>query len=204
MLSLTLKVENKVGHKFPSGIPARRSWLHVIVKDGRGQVVFESGKSQADGSIAGNDADVNPATYEPHYDLITSQDQVQIYEPIMLDSDGLATYTLLRAAIYAKDNRLLPSGFNKATAPADIAVRGSAVDDGNFTAGQDLITYRVNVYGKRRPLTVTGELLFQTVSYPFVEDMRNGATDLVNRFLGFYDATDKTPKMISTVQTSVR
>ncbi|MGC8781083.1 MAG: hypothetical protein ACP5UQ_09485, partial [Anaerolineae bacterium] len=81
-----------------------------------------SGKPDPDGTIAGNDADADPLKFEPHYDLITAADQVQIYEPIMGDHEGKVTYTLLRAARYLKDNRLLPAGADKAKLPADIAV----------------------------------------------------------------------------------
>jgi hypothetical protein len=47
---------------------------------------FESGKQNPDGSIQGNAADTDPLAYEPHYDLITQPDQVQIYEGIMQNS----------------------------------------------------------------------------------------------------------------------
>jgi len=204
VLSVALSVQNEAGHKFPSGIPARRAWLHVTIKDARSRVVFESGRPQANGSIEGNNADLNPAQYEPHYDIITLPTQVQIYEPIMLDSDDAVTYTLLRAAAYAKDNRLLPFGFDKATAAADIAVWGSAEADANFIGGEDRITYSANVSGKRRPLTVTAKLLYQPVSYPFAENLRQDGTEQVARFFGFYDAADKTPRVISQVQASVR
>jgi hypothetical protein len=204
VLSVALNVQNEAGHKFPSGIPARRAWLHVTIRDARNQVVLESGKPLADGSIAGNNADANSAHYEPHYDLITSPTEVQIYEPIMLDSDDAVTYTLLRAAAYAKDNRLLPAGFDKATAAPDIAVWGSAAGDANFIGGEDTVTYRANVYRKRRPLTVTAELLYQSVSYPFAEDLREDGAEQVTRFFGFYDPADKTPRVVSQVQTSVR
>ena len=64
--------------------------------------------------IDGNDAVEGPLDFEPHYETITSPDQVQIYEPIMLkQATEAVTYTLLRAYEYAKDNRLLPAGFDK-------------------------------------------------------------------------------------------
>ena len=68
----------------------------------------------------GVDADADRATFEPHYDLITSPDQVQVYEAIMGNNLNEVTYTLLRGADYLKDNRLLPQGFDKATAPSDV------------------------------------------------------------------------------------
>lgn len=204
VLDVTLQVSNRTGHKVPSGIPTRRAWLHVTVKDAAGKIIFESGKPQADGSIAGNDADILRSTYEPHYDLITSPDQVQIYESVMLDSDNAVTYTLLRAARYAKDNRLLPAGFDPAAASNDIAVQGGAAADGNFTAAGDRVAYRIDASGAQGALTVTAELLFQAVAYPFVEDLRQDVTDLVTGFLAMYDAEPKTPEVVAAVQTTVQ
>ncbi len=72
----------------------------------------------------GNDNDADPAAYEPHYATIDDAEQVQIYESIMGNTDGEVTTTLLRGAGYLKDNRLLPSGFDKDTVGADIACAG--------------------------------------------------------------------------------
>ena len=52
----------------------------------------------------------------------------------MVDRAGAVTTGLLRATGFVKDNRLLPRGFDKATAGPDIAVRGDAAADGNFNA----------------------------------------------------------------------
>ena len=65
----------------------------------------------ADGSIQGVDSDSTGSAYEPHYQQITSAEQVQVYEPIMGDSDGSQTYTLLQAAAYLKDNQVPRKGF---------------------------------------------------------------------------------------------
>jgi len=101
-LAVTVVVQSRVGHKFPTGFPSRRSWLHVAVQDSGGQVVFESGAMEPDGSIVGNDNDADAAAYEPHYGTIVSPDQVQIYEPILQDTEGNVTTALLRASGYVK------------------------------------------------------------------------------------------------------
>ena len=200
-LTVTLHVENKVGHKFPSGFPSRRAWVHLIVTDADGKTVFESGKPKADGSIAGNDADENGSAYELHHDVISSPDQVQIYEPIMQNSEGKVTYTLLRGASYAKDNRLLPLGFDKESASEDVAARGKAMHDVSFVGGGDSVTYQISASGYSGPFVVAAELLYQTIAHRFMLDLQQDSTDpLVDRFSHYYDSTDKTPILIHKVE----
>jgi len=93
-LDVELAVASTTGHKLPTAYPSRRAWLHVVVTDGGGAVVFESGAARADGSIAGNDNDADGARFEPHYDEVTSADQVQIYEAIMVDRSDAVTKPL--------------------------------------------------------------------------------------------------------------
>jgi hypothetical protein len=203
LLMVTVDVVNLAGHKLPSGLPSRRAWLHLLVTKGGGAVVFESGKPTSEGRIEGNDADQDLSTFEPHYDLITSSDQVQIYEPIMLNTDGEVTYTLLRADSYAKDNRLLPAGFDKATAEPDFAVYGSALGDLDFQGGSDQVVYEIGIGEVAGTLRVTAELLFQSVSPPFVADLAETDTDLVKRFLGMYDPAANTAELLAQVQQTV-
>lgn len=199
-LTAALRVSPLTGHKFPTSFPTRRAWLHVTITDAKGRVIFESGKPQGDGSIAGNAADADPAAYEPHYDRITQADQVQIYEPIMGNSDGQVTYTLLRAGQYLKDNRLLPEGADKAALPHDIAVYGEAAADANFTGGSDQITYAVDVSQANGPFTVSAELLYEPLSFRFVQDMLTDKTPLTERFAGYYQAADKTPLRVTAIE----
>ena len=93
-------VQNLTGHKLPTAYPSRRAWLHFVVRDNSGQVVFESGKLRRDGSIVGNDNDDDPLRFEPHYTKIERGDQVEIYEDIMKDQTGHVTTGLLHAVGY--------------------------------------------------------------------------------------------------------
>ena len=170
------------------------------MSDADGRPVFESGRPEADGSIVGNAADADPAAFEPHYDLITAADQVQVYEPIMGDTDGHVTYTLLRVATYLKDNRLLPAGANKAGLPAEIAVRGEAAQDASFAAGGDRISYRVDVKSAKAPFTVKAELLYQPLSYRFVQDMLLDAGESGQTFGRMFKAADQTPARVAEVE----
>ena len=68
---------------------------------------------------------------------------MQIYESILGDPGNRVTTGLLSAVDYLKDNRLLPKGFDKATAVQDIAVRGDARADADFAGGSDRLRYSV-------------------------------------------------------------
>ncbi|HEY9129785.1 MAG TPA: hypothetical protein VIN02_08115, partial [Sulfurovum sp.] len=165
-LKFSVKVSNHSGHKFPTSIPIRRAWLHVKVTNASDQTVFESGTMNSNGQIIGVD-DNN--SYEKHYEEISSESEVQVYEAIMLDTDGNQTYTFLNAARYAKDNRILPKGF-KSDAPATAQVYGEAVEDDDFIDGSDTVKYEISDL-EDAAYTISVTLKYQTVSYGFMQDL---------------------------------
>jgi len=182
-LIVDLQVTNVIGHKLPTAYPSRRAYLHVTVKNDENVIVFESGKTQDNGAIVGNDADSDRNTYEPHYQLITEQDQVQLYETVMGNVDNEVTYTLLQAAQYLKDNRLLPPGFDKATAPEDVAVYGLANSDNDFVQGQDKVRYQIDVSQfNSTKFTVEISLNYQPVAFSFLQDLYTDESVAVSRF----------------------
>jgi len=90
-----VQVINNAGHKLPSGYHARRAYLHVLVTDSNGSIVYENGKLNPDGSIDGVAEDTNPFTFEPHHNIITDATQVQVYEATTADANGDVTHSLL-------------------------------------------------------------------------------------------------------------
>lgn len=164
-------VESLVGHKFPAGYPSRRAWLHIRVLDKDGKVVFESGAAGANGAIAGNDNDADPARFEPHYTQITAPDQVQIYEGILATTEGKVTTQLLRAAGYLKDNRLLPAGFKPNPAIPEMSPQGEAAQDANFTAGGDRLSLALGLGQAAGPFTLEARLLYQPIGYRWAENL---------------------------------
>jgi hypothetical protein len=186
-LELVLDVASTTGHKLPTAYPSRRAWLHVVVRDAQGRILFESGAVQPDGSIAGNDNDADAARFEPHYELVTAPEQVQIYEAIMVDSRDAVTTGLLRGVRFVKDNRLLPRGFDKRTAEADVAVRGGAADDADFVGGGDRVGYRIDLSDAAgAPLAVEAALLYQSIAYRWAENLRAYEADETRRFSRYY------------------
>src|SRR5581483_3715022 len=187
-LRVEVVVENLGGHKLPTAYPSRRAWLHVVVRDGGGAVVFESGALNADGSVKGNDNDADPTKFEPHYTEINAPDQVQIYESILGDANNAVTTGLLQATHYLKDNRLLPRGFDKHTADADVAVRGGALDDPDFVDATDRVRYAVPLHGTTGPFTVSAELLYQPIGYRWANNLKKYDAPEPHRFTSYYDA----------------
>lgn len=181
-------IENLAGHKLPTAYPSRRTWIHFTVEDKMGNVIFESGAVRADGSIAGNDNDVDAATYEPHYTEIQNEDQVQVYEAILADQNDEVTTGLLTGIRFIKDNRILPKGFDKKTAHEDIAVQGSAYEDSDFTGGQDHITYRISINDAEGPFKVSAELMFQPIAFRWARNLEPYNTPETNRFVDYYNA----------------
>ncbi|MEO6209508.1 MAG: hypothetical protein ABIQ10_05205 [Gemmatimonadaceae bacterium] len=179
-------VTNLNGHKLPSAYPSRRAWLHVTVRDRSGATVFESGALTTEGRIVGNDNDDDRTKYEPHYREITHPDQVQIYESILQDQHGKVTTGLLSAVRYVKDNRLLPRGFDKATADHDIAVQGDAASDPAFVGGSHRTRYRIDVDRTRGPFQVDAELWYQPVGYRWAHNLSLQRSPETDRFVEYY------------------
>ncbi len=190
-LEADVDVTNLGGHKLPTAFPSRRAWLHLVVQDGSGRVLFESGSLNPDGSIQGNDNDADPSHYEPHYDEIRSPDQVEIYESILGDSAGKVTTGLLAATGYLKDNRLLPAGFDKASAAPEIAVVGQAVTDNGFRAGGHRIRYSVAVGDAQGPFRVEAELQYQPIGYRWAHNLDPYDTAETRRFSGYFTAMSR-------------
>ena len=187
-LEAEISVKNEGGHKLPTAYPSRRVWLHVVVKDRNGRVVFESGALTPQGAIQGNDNDADATRYEPHYTQITSGDQVQIYESVMADQAGALTTGLLSAVRFVKDNRLLPRGFDKRTVNKDIAVQGSAFEDADFTGGGDKLRYSVVLGDAQGPFQIEAELWYQPISYRWATNLKQYNAEETRRFTGYYDS----------------
>jgi hypothetical protein len=202
-LAVEVQVENLTGHKLPTAYPSRRAWLHVVVRDGNGRVVFESGALNTDGSIVGNDNDQDPLRFEPYYREITRADQVEIYEPILKDSSGKVTTGLLHAVGYLKDSRLLPKGFDKASAERDIAVVGGAADDPGFNDKGSLVRYSLSTGSAAGPFKVEAELWFQPIGFRWAHNLEPYNASEPQRMVRYYgEASQKSAVMLAKAEAS--
>ena len=203
-LSFDITVSTLTGHKFPTSYPSRRVWLHVTVEDANGQVIFESGGVSNDGAISGNDNDADPLAFEPHYAEIASPEQVQIYEAIMQDVYGNVTTVLLSASAYVKDNRLLPIGFDKTAASNDIAPQGDALADNDFVGGADKVAYRIDTGNAEGPFTVEVELLYQSISYRWAQNVSAYDTEPAQTFSAYYNTWPNLPVLVTAQSVQSR
>lgn len=183
-LELDVAVRNLTGHKFPTGYPSRRAWLHVAVRDGDGRALFESDRVAATGLVEGHDSDAAATGVEPHFEEITRPDQVQTYESVMGTPSGAPT-TGLEATQYLKDNRLLPRGFDKQTAAMEIGIVGAAADDPDFNGEGDRIRYRVVAAGAA---SVDVVLRYQPTGYRWARNLARYETVEPTRFVAYDDA----------------
>ncbi len=187
-LDADVEVRNLAGHKLPTAYPARRAWLRVAVTDARGRSVFESGAFLPDGRIAGDDHDEDGSRYEPHYDVIRSPGQVQVYQAVMADREGAVTTGLRSAARWLKDNRILPDGFDAESGGSRVAVHGAARSDSDFAPGRDRVRYSVAVDSANGPFIVTAQLWFQPIAYRWAENLAAYDSEETRRFVGYYRA----------------
>lgn len=193
-----VSIENLAGHKLPTAYPSRRVWIRFTVTDQDENVVFESGAVMPDGSIRGNDNDRDGSQYEQHYSEITEADQVQIYEAILADPQDNVTTGLLTAIRYIKDNRILPKGFDKSTADEDIAVKGSADNDNDFTGGTDQVRYRVKLQDVNGPFQVHAELYYQPIAYRWAQNLDSYEASETNKFVNYYNSMSEHSSVVLT------
>lgn len=168
-LRFTVTVENLVGHKLPSGYPARRAWLDVAVRTSDGTTVFRSGAVDEAGRILAGDGSVLASElpgggFEPHRDRIDEDAQVQIYETVMADADGAPTHRLLRADHDLKDNRLLPLGFVEGGPDGTRIDPVLATSDADFVGGSDQVDYDVLAPAAAGPYEIEVSLRYQPLS----------------------------------------
>ena len=120
--------------------------------------------------------------------MISEPGQVQIYEAILADPSGNVTTGLLTATQYVKDNRMLPRGFNNATANEDISVKGDAINEQSFVGGGDRISYRIDVGNAEGPFKISAELMYQPIGFRWAKNLESYNTFETNRFTGYYQA----------------
>ena len=181
-LSAAVKIENLSGHKFPTGVAFRRAFIDFKVESG-GKTVWESGATDAWGVIGVNSGEkftplptefFEQSKFQPHYQKIEREDQVQIYEELVANSEGALTTVFVDYKEIVKDNRILPRGWKKdgpeagITRPAGEAKDDPAYNDGS---GSDTVRYEIplNIPADQE-FSVTATLYYQATPPYYLRD----------------------------------
>ena len=195
-LHATVKVQSLVGHRFPSGVGFRRAFLEVVALDnskaGDATIVWGSGRTNALGVILGANGEPLPSEffervgdqqqYQPHHEVITSENQAQIYETLLQNRSGQFTTSFIHGCETIKDNRLLPRGWSEAGPdPASLTgyflkatyPRGVAWEDTNYRdgSGTDETLYKITLPAgvDPRQVTVRATLYYQSIPPYFLK-----------------------------------
>lgn len=200
--SFRLSLVNKAGHKFPSGYPARRAWVEFEVRNSAGETVFHSGRYNSGFSLP--DEDNN---FEPHYNTINREDQVQIYELVPGDVTGAFTNVLERGDKALKDNRLVPQGFSLLDPVYDTTqISGMALNDLDFNrfpdgtegSGGDVLQFRIPIKGYSGEFFVTAKLWYQSLPPKWMAPMFAVSTPEIDSFRVMFEAADRSPVLVAS------
>ncbi len=196
-----LRLENKAGHRFPSGYPSRRAFVEFTVLTAEGDTVFKSGLLNSADEVEGHDA-----PYEPHHNVITGSGQVQIYEMVMGDVNGDVTTVLERAKDPIKDNRLAPVGFTSTHYAYDTTrVAGVPASDIDFNrnafgeegTGADIVRYHVPISGVNEGLRAFARVWYQPVPPAWNAEMFSHGHPDIDAFRDMLQASDRSPSLVA-------
>jgi len=204
-LHIDVSVHNLAGHKFPSGYPSRRAWLRVRVTDARDALRFRSGEVDAGGRLldgAGQPlaSELLGGPVQPHHPQIDSDGVAQVYESVMADKDGAPAFRLLRGRSFAKDNRLLPAGWDPDHADAARTIPVGVGADPDFIAAGDTTRYVVAAPAAGGPYKISVELLYQPLAPRFAAELFAVDTPEVRAFEALYETADHTAEPVAGAQ----
>jgi len=196
-IEIKVTLINKTGHKLPSGYPSRKMYIEFIAYQNE-DTVFHSGAIDSEGRIIGESDD----NFEPHYQNILSEDEVQIYELAMGDINSDLTTVLEYAYQPLKDNRIPPKGFvNDHLSYDTIPIVGGALTDTDFNmdldsegTGKDVIYYTVP-WGPSW-FNVTVKVNYLSVPRKWLDEMFEHQSIAIDEFRMMYEQTDGTPYII--------
>ncbi|MFT6320645.1 MAG: hypothetical protein ACJAT4_001572 [Granulosicoccus sp.] len=196
-----LKITNKAGHKFPSGYPSRRAYVEFVATTDLGDTLFQSGVMQPDYEVKGQTEET-----EPHFDVINSEDQVQIYELVLGDVNGDFTTVLERSHVGLKDNRLPPLGFSTSHNSYDTTlIIGNALTDSDFNyenaiegSGSDVVHYHFPLEGYTGFVNISAKVYYQALPPKWMNPMLAESTPEIDTFRTMYENADLSPVLIST------
>ncbi len=196
-----VKLQNKVGHKFPSGYPSRRVVVQFVVLDDLNDTLFQSGLFDQNFRVVGE----NPA-FEIHHDVINQSNVPQIYEYVMGDVNGDFTSVLERATIILKDNRIPPTGFTTTHSAYDTcSISSDALADPDFNknnsiegSGSDFIHFHIPFGSYSGSIRVFTKVFYQSVPPKWVDEMFQLSSAEIDTFRTMFNNADQSPFLVAS------
>jgi hypothetical protein len=206
-LVASVEVTNKAGHRFPSGVGFRRAFLEFLVIEraarsgDKDRIVWSSGRTNELGVLVddagaplpceffADDPSTDKQAFQPHHEVISSPQHVQIYETLLWSTQHRFTTSFIHGCEVVKDNRLLPRGwraegpdpaltgeFLRATYPCPTTLKDPRYANGS---GTDEITYRVKLPPTvdTSRVTVQATLFYQAIPPYFLKSLFELAPD---------------------------
>jgi hypothetical protein len=163
----------------------RRAFIDFQVLDQDGNVLWESGRTDDTGVITDGTGTplttefftASQQTFQRHHWIdnpITGEDQVQIYEELVANPEGLLTTSFIALDHKVKDNRLQPRGW-RATGPFadETGPVGTCVSNGSGSecdpnygdgSGTNLVRYKIPLNAKTaKAASVRANLYYQSI-----------------------------------------
>ncbi len=182
-----VRIHNLAGHNLPSGVSFRRAFVDFQVLDAGGNVLWESGGTNADGVIT-DTAGIPLRTeifspsqqkFQLHFwtgNPITSDQQVQIYEEKVRDPQGQLTTSFLSLDNKVKDNRIQPVGRSSSGPNADILAPVGTGADPSYQSGCgcSVVRYQPNV-ALTNAAKVQATLYYQSIPPGYLQEREKDA-----------------------------
>ena len=174
VLQADVQVQNLAGHNFPSGVSFRRAFLNFQVLDAGGNVLWASGNTNSDGVIVDNSGTPlvteffsgSQQSYQPHFwtdNPVTSDSQVEIYEELVTDPQGLLTTSFLSLDHKVKDNRIQAQGRSFNGPNAAITAPVGTGDDPSYQRGCGCSVVRYQIPLPANAAAVNATLYYQSI-----------------------------------------
>jgi hypothetical protein len=198
--SFQVRVENKTGHKLPTGYPeGRRMWLEIEVSDETGAPILHSG------------------AYDHATATRVDDPQLRTYE-VRMAANGVEGFHFVLQDEVLQDNRIPPRGFvprpdtkpvgrEYPTPPSGDAGESDAKNKAETLAHWDDAPYELTLpKGASGKIVVRATLWYQTTSREYVESLRaaNGTDDYGQKMLEIWERYDRArPFGMATVMGAI-
>jgi hypothetical protein len=71
------------------------------------------------------------------------------------------------------------------------------MDDSDFIGGSDRLSYRINLAGNQGPFSVSVRVLYQSIAYRWMENLRSYEATEIDAMASYYDSLPNIPVVVA-------